>query len=358
MTSDLSHQNSLSLLLKEMRRQIDIGLSAAVSVCAYRDGQLLFEEHGGTARQDSLFRVLSCAKPLAAAVLWRFRDMKRLNWDDSLSKYWPEFAKGRPEKQKVTIAHVLTHQSGLPSNPGVPEDEYGDWRKVVRFLEDAPLEYTAGELFEYHSLTFGWLVGELASRIGDAPFPDLFRKHVTEPLGLENTSFTVPSSQWSRVLPFQEHPSFEMAGLATTFDEVLKKEALMPGASGISTARDLARFYSALLNSARPPFRGWLSPEVVREVSARRFNIPTRENEITSRSLGMAFQPYTQGTYATPDEQNGYFGHGGAGSSVAWADPDSNLTVAILNTGLQESQLNQHRLYRLSDAAQKAALAC
>src|ERR1700687_3154129 len=87
-----------------------------------------------------------------------------MSYADPVAKYWPEFAQS--EKDRVTVAQLLSHQAGLPgfSEPTTVADFY-DWDRVCgRLARQAPM-WTPGTKNSYHAMTYGFLAGELVRRV-------------------------------------------------------------------------------------------------------------------------------------------------------------------------------------------------
>ena len=72
----------------------------------------------------------------------------------------------------------------------------------------------------------------------------------------------------------------------------------------------------------------------------------------TRRSLGLALGDSRMGTSATGYANS--FGHGGQGTSVGWADPDSGLAMAYITNGFRADESNAPRLAALSQAVRDA----
>ncbi len=350
-TIHAEHTVGISELHSEMVRQVDIGLSHGIAVCAIRDGSKV-NLLAGSAVESSLFFIFSMIKPMVAATLWRLYDRGLIGWDDPIIKYWPEFDKGGKEKRAVTIEHLLLHTAGMPSSPAIPYNSYANWDEVTLYLQEAPLEYPVGSRFEYHSLTFGWLVGEIAARVSGKPFAEVFSEEVTEPLGLHNTSFSLAPADKNRIIPISESPTFERPGLANSFMEILDAGAIIPGAGGISTAEDVARFYSVMLAGGKSDGERWLSQETVNEVTSPRFTGVTEEGGYFSRTLGMSYAGSPPNSFGAPEPLRIY-GHGGIGTSSAWGDPETGMAAAIINTRLLDQDTNRERLHRLSDITRR-----
>ena len=101
-------------------RQISEGLHPGAGLAVYRYGSLVLDIHGGVAdsgtgsRVDdkTMFVLFSSTKPLAGACIYMLKERGRLEWDDPVAKFWPEF--GQNGKETVTIRHLLSHQGGVP----------------------------------------------------------------------------------------------------------------------------------------------------------------------------------------------------------------------------------------------------
>ena len=108
----------------------------------------------------------SCTRPpshwrrACLHILW---ERGQLDWDDTVARYWPGFAKHN--KGGVTVRHILTHRGGFPETP--PElswERWQDWDYVVKCMEDIIPDYPAGQIMAYHPRNFGWVIGELVQR--------------------------------------------------------------------------------------------------------------------------------------------------------------------------------------------------
>ena len=80
------------------------------------------------------------------------------------------------------------------------------------------------------------------------------------------------------------------------------------------------------------------------QTEANDFSLGTRMR----RSLGLVLEDNRMG--ASPTEGAGTFGHGGAGTSVGWADPAMGLAVAYITNGFRASATNNPRLAAISRA--------
>jgi CubicO group peptidase (beta-lactamase class C family) len=134
---------------------------------------------------------------------------------------------------------------------------------------------------------------------------------------------------------------------------------VVPGASGVSTARDMARFYAALaaggvLDGVRilqpDTVARMLRVEVDGEIDAT-FAVPVRRG--LGFELGGLADPRRHWPGATSTSST--FWHGGFGSSVCWGDTDLQLSMAFLSNGLRRDEAGAIARRDLSDAVRATA---
>ena len=347
-------------LFGELDRQLEMGLHRNASVAVYKDGEeylvyLSSDTGSGVAPEPQpLFRAFSSGKAMAAAVVWRLLDAGVVRIDSPLVEYWPEFA--QRGKSKVTVRHVLTHTAGLPRDFGRGDVDWGDWGRMSDILASMDLEYEPGEVIHYHSITFGLLVAEIASRATGIAFEALFDREVKSPLGLVDTSFSIgeDDSARNRVQQLFTAEDYFDLEMPKKMDWLLDNQIVSPGASCITSARDLSKLYAAVCNGGvGNDGEVWLS----KEASANVFEVHTSAYNIE----GMFKNRVGQGVWMFDEQPNragalsesSVFGHGGMGSSIAWGDPEHELAVAIITDTMLGEELNGTRLNRISVAVRR-----
>ena len=142
------------------------------AVCVILDGIVVADLWGGwtDAQQrspwapDTLVNVFSVGKGLLAVCLARLAGVGLLDPDALMTRYWPEF--GAAGKEAVTVRQVLSHQAGLPAlREALPAASGLDWQLMTALLAAEEPWWQPGSGHGYHVNTFGYLAGELVSRI-------------------------------------------------------------------------------------------------------------------------------------------------------------------------------------------------
>ena len=353
----------LRLVEELFRRQINSGLHPGAGLTVYRCGNLVLDISGGLANSDTaqpvsdetMFVLFSSTKPIAAACLYILRDQGRLDWDDRVSKYWPEFA--RQGKESITINHILTHRGGFPETPhSLPWHDWSDWGKVVRAMEDAVPTFVPGEVLAYHPINYGWVIAELIRRIDGRQFDQFLSQELTGPLGMDNTYVGLPEDLENRVSRIHlVEEDADPNGYVPTFNRPEVHRSIVPGACGIASARDLARFYAMMERGGTLDGVRIFGPDTVKEVTSLQIaGTDATLGLFSQRALGLALADERMG--ASQGNPTNTFGHGGAGTSVGWADSESGLAVGYITNGFRANESNNPRLTEISQAIRDACL--
>ena len=154
-------------------RQLDVGLHHGAQLAVYVDGELVVDFAGGTTGPDggettpeTRHLLFSCTKPYAAVAVHQLVEEGALAYDDRLTEYWPTFAADGSEKAEITVEQVLSHTAGIPfGDLDADPARWTDWDAVVTAMEEIEPVFTPGERVAYHSINYGWLVGELLRRV-------------------------------------------------------------------------------------------------------------------------------------------------------------------------------------------------
>ncbi|MGD9793477.1 MAG: serine hydrolase domain-containing protein [Acidimicrobiia bacterium] len=322
----------------------DVGGAVAV----YRDGLPIIDLWAGIAdlssqrpwTRDTIVGVFSITKGLTTIAAHLLAQRGLLDLDAPVARYWPQFAANG--KAEITVRMVMSHRAGLAHAPGTfTLDEALSWTPIVDALADAAPQWEPGTQHGYHMRTFGWLVGEIIRRVSGAPTPGtFFADEIATPLGL-STWIGLPEQHDARcatlippdfsvldpaTLPVPGTLRFDVAtgpsGLFR-YDEMWNTRRLraaeLPSSNAVTDARSLARLYAACIGTV----------DGVRILDDRTV---TRACEVQSigpdmllsreSCFGVGFmRPPMLNTACGPRS----FGHGGAGGSASFADPDQRL---------------------------------
>ena len=354
-------------------RQLAVGLHHGAQLVVYDGTDRVVDLAGGTTGPDgeettpeTKHLIWSCTKPLVGTCVHQLVEDGELDCDDPVVDHWPSFARGDDEKQEVTVRHVLSHQTGMPTSEldGDPAS-WGDWEGIVETMETQQLDDEPGTTAAYHTVTYGWLVGELVRQVTGTRIEEYAIQRVFEPLGMDQTSVGVRDGNPETVADIAGFEIFDRCadpeeGLVDLSPEAAAGlgndpgvlQAVIPAANGISTARDMGRFFACMANGGELDGTRLLEPETVDK--ATELQIETADDGTLSRPMRYAMGYWRGGTVSdlfgtlsSPET----FGHVGLGSIVGWVDPTADLTFAYVCNGIrEESYEHAARVNQLADA--------
>ncbi len=179
-----------------------------------KDGKVVFtkgygiRELGKTDKTDenTLFAIASNSKAFTTASLAILVDEKKLNWDDKVSKYLPEFQ--MPDayvSREMTVRDLVTHRSGLDTFSGDLlwyETNYStdEVLRRVRFLKP---KTSFRSRFGYQNLMF-MAAGRVVEKVSGKSWGDFVTERILTPLGMSRTTVSVKSLKDNFSMPHNE----------------------------------------------------------------------------------------------------------------------------------------------------------
>jgi CubicO group peptidase (beta-lactamase class C family) len=320
-------------------------------------------------RRDTIFRVASMTKPIAAAATMILADDGKIRLDDSVERWLPELANRKvlsridsqlddtvPAKRSITVRDLLTSCFGFGSIMAMPgtypiQQPISDGHlggdgpphpsltpgadEWMRRLGELPLMYQPGERWTYN--TSCDVMGVLVARVSGKSFEAFLRERFFEPLGMKDTAFSVPASKLDR-LPGVYQFNRESKKLEA-FDSVQNSEYSRPpafesGAGGlVSTVDDYYAFCRMMLNKGVWGGERLLAQASVESMTSDQL-MPQQKKGAemffgshSSWGFGMAVNIQRDKPWMTP----GRFGWDGGFGTSAYSDPKNDF-IGILMT--------------------------
>lgn len=340
-----------------LQDQIRRGTQLGTQVCAYRNGEMIVDTWAGEigpedsrpVQADTLFPSFSTTKGVAATALHILADKGVIDYAAPVAKYWPEFAANG--KGAITVAQAMSHQSGLHAAP--PNDVCLDWDRAIDFIAQGKPAWEPGTATGYHAITYAWVVGGIVQGASGRHIKDVIQEEIAKPLGIEGQMYVgipdgiedklawlqnpaPPTAEQAAASPManlpEDHDFFKAmprtGGL--NFNDMEVRKACIPSANGHFTARGLAKMYAALANGGEVGGVRLVSPERIAKMSAVQVDTPDRVIFMPIRkSIGFFNGGKTMGQHGATGPRESAFGHPGAGGSIAFADPEVGLSIAV-----------------------------
>jgi CubicO group peptidase (beta-lactamase class C family) len=274
-----------------MAGHVDRGVVPGVATLLSRRGEVQVDAIGTKAfgdsdpmRRDTIFRVASVTKPIVAAAAMILVEECTLRLDEPVDQWLPELADRRvlraidsplddtlPANRPITLRDLLTFrlgigavmvfpprypiqqamaEAGVGSGPALPAHTPDELMKRFGSL---PLAHQPGERWLYDSGSD--ILGVLISRATGTSLEEFLRERIFAPLGMNDTSFSVPESKLNRLASsYWTNPS---TGEFEIFDGVDDSRWASPpvfesGAGGlVSTVDDLLAFGEMMLKRGK-----------------------------------------------------------------------------------------------------------
>jgi len=353
----------LASVTERLQAHIDEGHIAGVVAAVLRDGQLVYLESLGQRdlaasspmTEDALFRIYSMTRPvtsLAAMILW---EEGKLQLDDPISKYLPEFTaqrvfldpsapdmnQTRERQGDITVADLMRHTSGLGSrSSAIYVAEQVRLRSIT--LEQLTKNAARVPLYEDPGTEFRYglsatILGRLVEVVSGMPFDEFLQQRVFGPMGMTDTVFWVDPSRADRLATVYRPAAdgslrpHEMEAIPFT-----EKVPLVEGGVGlVSSTLDFARFSQLFLSGGELFGQRILQAETVELMM---------ENAVADALLPledsgyMAASGWTLGGFAYALDPAGYnhtvsqgevWWDGSAGTRF-WIDPVQGIVTVIM----------------------------
>jgi len=356
--------------------------------CVYHKGEKVVDLWGGIRNkttgeaweEDTMVVVYSTTKGLAAMTLAIAHSRDWLDYDVRVCKYWPEFA--QQGKEKITVRQLLGHQAGLFAfNEPVDRNTVADLDQLAVILARQKPEWEPGTRQAYHAISLGFYESELLRRIDPQhrSLGKFFQDEIASLLG-EDFYIRLPEETLNSRLATVESPGLlkrlvgfpvrlalaasyprsniyralvTNPGSAIVHDDkqIYARNLEVPSGGGVGTARAIAKAYGVFANGGRElglhqrTLQALIAPAVPPQHG---FYDECMKGE-AKFSLG-----FMKPCAAWPFDHAGAFGHPGAGGSLGFADPESDIGYAYVTNRMGVSLTGDPRDLALRDALYSA----
>jgi len=192
---------------------------------------------------QALFKIGSISKLYIAVSAAKLVSAKRLSLDDTLAQYLPELVGRIENADKITLAMMLRHRSGIAN---FTENSRFRWDKAVSVTEvlnlvlDKPAEFEPDGRYSYSNTNY-LLVGKILDKTLGYRHQDYIKAEILAPLSLNHTY-----SLFSEV-----DAADVVSGYVVGYDGDMKPlDYVIPGGSMVATAQDVGIFLRALNDGA------------------------------------------------------------------------------------------------------------
>ena len=346
-----------------LQQEIAQGQMAGVEVLVHQGGETVWHKNLGYNDLDakrpleanSIYFLQSMTKPIMSVAIMQLVEKGLLKLDDAVENYLPAIGelgvikdlntgiRGEtiPQKQKITIRHLLTHTSGLSHGleNNVFDQElftlmyndlfdpryYASVEEEVEVLFQAPLIGQAGEQWYYSAApdVLAVILHQVTGQAIDA----YLQEHIFAPLGMRETGYNVPEAQKERVMPVYLNNE-EGALMKSPVQARTTGNGFFGGTYGLfSSMNDYLRFCQMILHKGTLDGQQVLAPETVELMT---------QNHVgdllgPARGFGLGFGVMVDSSKDPSPANNGQVYWGGYFKTHFYIDPAADL-IAVLMT--------------------------
>ena len=363
-------------MANDLKSRVDAVIDQALSdkrlvggvVLVAKDGETAYARAFGYADRevglptelDTVFRYASLSKPIVSAAALKLVEEGKLALTDPVTKLLPAFRPKLPDGTEpvITIKHLLTHTSGLTYDfMEEPDSAYhgagisnGFDREGVamdanlKAIGAWPLKFPPGAAWLYSVSTD--VLGAVMAEADGASLPDVVRRTVTGPLGLEHTDFVVKAlgrlskpyadAEGGPVLMGPTHSvPFAVSPLNYAPGRAFDATAFPSGGAGmVGTAPDFLKFLETIRKGGAPI----LKAETVKLLTDNQIGdtpVPI-VGPGTGFSLGWAILKDPASAPAPTPQSKGTWSWGGVYGGSWFVDPAKAISVVTLtNTAIE-----------------------
>jgi len=280
--------------------------------------------------ENTLWDMASLTKVVGmTTAMMELSEAGKIDLDAPVARYLPEFQ--GPNKERVTVRHLLTHSSGLPA-----------WRPLyketvtpaaARALAVATaLDTLPGVRMVYSDLG-AIILGQIVERVSGEALDTYLARHVFGPLGMTSTRYRPGPDLLPRVAPTEYDPWRQRHIRGEVHDENAYALGGVSAHAGLfSTGHDVARLTRMYLNGGTLDGVRLVGPATIHRFTS------VQDSVLSNRALG----------WETPNGTNSAghllnrpaFGHTGFTGTSIWVDPSRDLFVILLTNRVNPTRQN------------------
>lgn len=310
--------------------------------------------------EDSIFWIASTTKPMTVTAFMTLVDAGKVNLDDPVEKYLPEFhgqkvsvkdkdapggMKLVPAVHPIRIREILSHTSGLPfkskAQPGALDTL--PLKVAVKSFAAEPLNFQPGTDYAYSNEGINTAARILEVVTGQS-YEEFMQEKLFYPLGMKDTTFWPTKEQEGRIATSYKVDSATGQLVPMQIDQLTyplsdrTRRYPMPAGGLFSTAVDVATFARMILNGGIANGHRFVSEAAIREMTRQ------QNGGMEGKSYGLGWGIGT-----------GQFGHGGAYNNDMEIDPAAGRIFVFMVQ--QNGAFGEAAGKDLSSTLQKLALA-
>ncbi len=327
-------------------------LAGAVTLVASKDKVLSLDAVGYAdidakkpMQVDNLFWIASMSKPMTATALMMLVDEGKVNVDDPVEKYLPEFhgqmlaveqddshAVLKKPKHPIAVKNILSHTSGLPFMSRVEHkiDTLSLHEAAIGYAL-TPLKFEPDTKYDYSNAGIN-TAGRIIEVVSGQAYEQFMAERLFKPLGMKDTTFWPTPEQAAKIAksyrPNKANNGLEETDVSQlTYPLTDRKRGPSPAGGLYSTASDVGQFCRMILSGGELDGKRYLSQAAMRQMTSTQSSVLMQNKEEGGYGFGWST---TRRAHAEEPAPVGPCGHGGAYATNMWIDPQRGLVTIYM----------------------------
>lgn len=350
-----SNANINTELDNYIKNSIQLWQPPGLAVTVVKDGNIVFTKSYGVTNintkkavdNNTLFGCMSTTKAFVAAGLAMLVDDGKLNWNDKVIDYLPEFQLKDPYlTREINIKDLLTHRTGIGNTDYLWAIMNISGDDALYKMREVEKSYSLRSSFIYQNL-FYLAAGKVIESISGQSWGDFLKERIYNPLGMTNTYATLGQIS---AIENKADGHYDIDGTIEKIDQ-LSADAIGPAGSMWSSITDIGQWIKFLLNEGRVGNDTLLKPSTFKELFKPQQIVPASQFYPTQQVTKPNWTTYGLGWF-----QHDYKGkmvqfHTGSLPgmvAIAGMIPEDNVGVYVMGN-LDHAELRHAIMYSVFD---------
>jgi CubicO group peptidase (beta-lactamase class C family) len=337
---DLYKTRMYNMVGFSLRRQGQLIFNRSLGMASGQYGELAAK----AATVDTPVCLFSASKVISALLLLKLEELGQLSMQHKISHYIPNF--GAHGKEDLTLENLVSHRAKVPTLEFENPEQLTDHDLILSMLCD---QKPHKKKQAYHAVTGGFIVGEIIQIVTGQSIEKALDKYFRKPLKMKYFTYGVAKKYRNKAaqnhfsgLPLP-HPisklpksilGFEFEEVIIRSNEELFQSSALPSANMYATSEECTRFYQMILNGGSYDGVEVLKSETVIK-ALKGYCLPgfdsTLKIPMSFSRGGFMLNHKSVPLFGLKAKQA--FGHLGFMNVMNWADPEREISVAVMTSG-------------------------
>jgi len=324
------------------------------SFSVYQNGKELINLYSGQKNleknnweEDTIVNVFSTTKGIYELLVCKLIETQKIDITKPVFYYWGKFKES--SKRKITVENILSHESGIYRfKKKINNKDLLDWEKIIYLLENQTPEHEPGDRTFYHSMTHGFLIGEIIRNIFKKSMGEIFDILIKKNLDLD-FYIGVPKNNLINIA------NLNVMNLNNLDKKVINKKikfynskeyqiSEIPSINGHGNSKSIAKIYDKFANDIKLKKNDFINDKTMKYCLQERYKRIDENLKMQIRWTRTGLILRGGWLFGKNKES---FGHNGWGGSVGFGDPIKGLGISYVTSYLNPSMGSDNRAVTL-----------